>query len=209
MYYCLLLITRHPVYLLLQAMQHPFAVSRHANRRKQSGTPISQLESKKSVCCCHTHEHRYTSRTKSTSDAYQEQTIPLPQQAPKHNSPPPHPFSGNTLHPHNTPLPLFASQQQQVLMPFRQPVYPRPHPHTPAMPLHDFGYGPSPLFGWPSVMPLHHQYGQPRYYRHIKPDYRRFCYSVGNADVPYGAHRGGPLEGYPTVMAPQLLGNRW
>ena len=82
------------------------------------------------------------------------------------------------------------------------------HPWTPARPLHDFGYGPAPLFGWDSAIPLAHGYGQPKYARHVKPDYRRFCFSVGKADVPYAALPGGPLWGYPTTMSPQLVG-RW
>ena len=78
--------------------------------------------------------------------------------------------------------------------------------YTPSSFLHDYGYGPSPLFGWESVIPLQHQYGQPGYSRRVKPDYRRFCFSVGKADVPYAALPGGPLWGYPTTMSPQLVG---
>ena len=97
-----------------------------------------------------------------------------------------------------------------------RPAYPlippfgheRPHYSTPAPVLHNFGWGPTPLFGWESVMPLNHSYGQPGYIRRVKPDYRRFCFSVGKADVPYAALPGGPLQGYPTTMAPQLVG-RW
>ena len=82
------------------------------------------------------------------------------------------------------------------------------HPYIPSRPLHDFGRGPTPLFGWDSVIPLAHGYGQPKYVKHVKPDYRRFCFSVGKADVPYAALPGGPLWGYPTTMSPQLVG-RW
>lgn len=57
-------------------------------------------------------------------------------------------------------------------------------------------------------MPLSHNYGQPKYIRHVKPDYRRFCLSVGKADVPFAALPGGPLQGFPTTMSPQLVG-RW
>lgn len=84
----------------------------------------------------------------------------------------------------------------------------RPHSHSPAAPLHDIGFGPTPLFGWDSVQSLPHSYGLPQYPKYVKPDYRRFCYSVGKADVPYAALPGGPLYGYPTTLSPQLLG-RW
>ncbi|KAK4686109.1 hypothetical protein P7C73_g4028, partial [Tremellales sp. Uapishka_1] len=85
---------------------------------------------------------------------------------------------------------------------------PRAHPYSPAPILHNFGQGPTPLFGWESVMPLNHGYGQPKYYRYWKPDYRRFCYSVGKADVPYAALPGGPMMGFPTVMSSTMVG-RW
>ena len=76
----------------------------------------------------------------------------------------------------------------------------------PAAVLHNFGHGPAPLFGWESVTPLTHGYGSPAYARRFKPDYRRYCYSVGKADVPFAALPGGPLWGYPTTMSPQLVG---
>ncbi len=87
-------------------------------------------------------------------------------------------------------------------------VLPCPHYTTPAPVLHDFGSRPTPLFGWESVQPLAHGYGQPKYWRYVKPDYRRFCFSVGKASVPYAALPGGPLYGYRTTMSPQLVG-RW
>ncbi|KAE8543031.1 hypothetical protein D1P53_000518 [Cryptococcus gattii VGV] len=62
------------------------------------------------------------------------------------------------------------------------PTFLRPHFLAPAQPLQDLGFGPSPLFGW-----------------------ARLCYSVGKAEVPYASLPGGPLWGYPTHMAEQLL----
>ncbi|OWZ68739.1 hypothetical protein C366_01905 [Cryptococcus neoformans Tu401-1] len=85
----------------------------------------------------------------------------------------------------------------------------RPHPLAPAQPLQDLRFGPSPLFGWGSVMPHGHSYGQPKYLRYQKPDHRRFCYSVGKAEVPYASLPGGPLWGYPAHMAEQLVRNRF
>ena len=89
------------------------------------------------------------------------------------------------------------------------PPYSRPHPLAPAAVLQDFGFGPTPLFGWDSVMPLAHGYGQPKYFRRVKPDYRRFCYPVGKADVPYAALPGGPLQGFNSTLSPQLVGRLW
>jgi hypothetical protein len=83
----------------------------------------------------------------------------------------------------------------------------RPHPSAPAPVLHNFGGGPTPLFGWESVIPLPHTYGGPRYARRVKPDYRRFCFSVGKAEVPYAALPGGPLQGWNSTMSPQLVGS--
>jgi hypothetical protein len=80
--------------------------------------------------------------------------------------------------------------------------------HMPAPVLHNFGYGPTPLFSWESVLPRPHCYGEPPYAWRVKPDYRRFCYSVGKADVPIAALPGGPLWGYPATMSPQLLDGR-
>ena len=89
----------------------------------------------------------------------------------------------------------------------------RPHPfhpsrpsfNMPSMPLQNLGCGPQPLFGWDSVAPLQHTYGQPSHVRHVKPDYRRFCYSVGKAEVPYASLPGGPLQGFPTPMSSMLV----
>ncbi|WVN87393.1 uncharacterized protein L203_102572 [Cryptococcus depauperatus CBS 7841] len=81
----------------------------------------------------------------------------------------------------------------------------RPHPYTPSYPLHNVGFGPAPLFGWGSVTPQPHTYGVPKYFRYQKPDYRRFCYSVGKAEVPYASLPGGPLFGLPSYMAEQLV----
>lgn len=87
---------------------------------------------------------------------------------------------------------------------------PRLHPFAPAPVLHNLGRGPEPLFGWESVMPLNHAYGQPNYIKRVKPDYRRFCFSVGKADVPFAAMPGGPLWGMDVTMAPQMVGgHRW
>lgn len=121
-------------------------------------------------------------------------------------------FGQNQAVPHFT-TPVFAAQGAVHAAPPIHPAAflpqgPIPHPYTPARPLLNLGCGPSPLFGWESVTPLPHVYGQPGYTRRFKPDYRRFCFSVGKADVPHAALPGGPLWGYPTTMAPQLVG-RW
>lgn len=104
-------------------------------------------------------------------------------------------FAGAVSHPtmHAHSLPLLG------------PARLRPHPLAPAKPLQDLGFGPSPLFGWGSVMPQGHSYGQPKYLRYQKPDHRRFCYSVGKAEVPYASLPGGPLWGYAAHMAEQLV----
>ena len=95
-------------------------------------------------------------------------------------------------------------------VPTHMPHEPRLHPNAPAPVLHHLGRGPEPLFGWDSVMPLNHRYGQPRYIRRQKPDYRRFCFSVGKADVPFAVMPGGPLWGMDVTMAPQMAGShRW
>lgn len=119
------------------------------------------------------------------------------------------------------PRPLRLSQHQsiayhqnyaQMPMPMPMPMMPmamhepRLHPSTPAPVLHNLGRGPEPLFGWESAMPLNHAYGQPKYIKRIKPDYRRFCFSVGKADVPFAAMPGGPLWGMDVTMAPQMVG---
>lgn len=114
---------------------------------------------------------------------------------------------------HSTIAPIVIDRSgykssHQVLVPFRHES--RPHLLAPAPVLHHFGRGPEPLFGWESVMPLGHSYGQPRYIRRVKPDYRRFCFSVGKADVPFAALPGGPLWGMDVTMAPQIIGgHRW
>lgn len=90
-------------------------------------------------------------------------------------------------------------------LPLLGPTLLRPHFLASAQPLQDLGFGPSPLFGWGSVMPRGHSYGQPKYLRYQKPDHRRFCYSVGKAEVPYASLPGGPLWGYPAHMAEQLV----
>jgi hypothetical protein len=128
---------------------------------------------------------------------------------PPPGQPPPHPYFQGHM-PHHAQYPFSPS------MPFLPPQFalppgpgiPRPHPLSQAQPLHDLGFGPTPLFGWASVTPRAHSYGQPKFWRHTKPDYRRYCFSVGKADVPYASLPGGPLEGYPAHMAPQLVG-RW
>ncbi|RXK37303.1 hypothetical protein M231_05445 [Tremella mesenterica] len=91
-------------------------------------------------------------------------------------------FNGPTMFPSITPGPI---------QPHMAGTY--PHYAAPAMPLHNFGMGPEPLFGWESVIPLSHGYGMPKYGKIVKPDYRRFCYSVGKADVPLARRFAGPL----------------
>jgi hypothetical protein len=116
--------------------------------------------------------------------------------------------------------PGFTDQPMQMPIPMQMPVpmpmammpphEPRLHPFAPAPVLHNLGRGPEPLFGWESVMPLNHAYGQPKYIKRVKPDYRRFCFSVGKADVPFAAMPGGPLWGMDVTMAPQMVGShRW
>lgn len=123
------------------------------------------------------------------------------------------------------PNPVRLAQQQvmsypqshaQMPLPLSMPMMPmamhepRLHPFAPAPVFHDLGRGPEPLFGWESIMPLNHAYGQPKYIKRIKPDYRRFCFSVGKADVPFAAMPGGPLWGMDVTMAPQMVGgHRW
>ncbi|KAL7423748.1 hypothetical protein Q5752_001331 [Cryptotrichosporon argae] len=78
------------------------------------------------------------------------------------------------------------------------PLPARPHPHTLASPYQD----PSlPL----ALVSLPHTYGAPRYARRVKPDHRRFCFSVGKADVPYASLPGGPLEGMPAWMSSMVV----
>lgn len=107
-------------------------------------------------------------------------------------------------------MPGMTGMQMPMPMPVHMPHEPRLHPFAPAPVLHHLGRGPEPLFGWDSVMPLNHTYGQTRYIRRTKPDYRRFCFSVGKADVPFEAMPGGPLWGMDVTMAPQMVGShRW
>jgi hypothetical protein len=120
--------------------------------------------------------------------------------------------------PHNQPMPFqhYVPDAMQMSMPMPMAMgmpmmnlhEPRLHPFAPAPVLHDLGRGPEPLFGWDSVMPLNHAYGQPKYIKRVKPDYRRFCFSVGKADVPFAAMPGGPLWGMDVTMAPQMIGSR-
>ena len=117
-------------------------------------------------------------------------------------------------HPISMPLGMGLGMGMPAPVPMGMPVHlpheSRLHPYAPAPVLHHLGRGPEPLFGWDSVMPLNHTYGQPRYMRRTKPDYRRFCFSVGKADVPYAAMPGGPLWGMDVTMAPQMVGgHRW
>jgi len=124
-------------------------------------------------------------------------------------------------HPHPLHLPQqqsipFHQNHIQKQMPIPMPMMPmamhepRLHPFAPAPVLRNLGRGPEPLFGWESVMPLNHAYGQPKYIKRVKPDYRRFCFSVGKADVPFAAMPGGPLWGMDVTMAPQMVGgHRW
>ncbi|GHJ88137.1 hypothetical protein NliqN6_4539 [Naganishia liquefaciens] len=44
-----------------------------------------------------------------------------------------------------------------------------------------------PLSRSVEILPAPGQYGAPKYMKFTKRDYRRDCYSVGNADVPYAA----------------------
>ena len=114
-------------------------------------------------------------------------------------------------------MPVHVDTPMPMPMPVSMPLYPqRPHPHSIAGPL---THTPAPIFGWPSVTPRVHGYGQPKYARFVKPDYRRFCYSVGKADVPYfpfdqyggsGMYGGtgmgptGPISGWGGEVNPNL-----
>lgn len=111
----------------------------------------------------------------------------------------------------NQPIPVQRPVQMPMAMQMGMAMHePRLHPFAPAPVLHNLGRGPEPLFGWESVMPLNHGYGQPKYIKRVKPDYRRFCFSVGKADVPFAAMPGGPLWGMDVTMAPQMVGgHRW
>ena len=140
------------------------------------------------------------------------QALPMtaPQYQSAHSSYPPMP------QPH--PMPLHHNPAMAMPMPISMPMpipmmtshEPRLHPFAPAQVLHNLGRGPESLFGWASVMPLTHAYGQPKYIKRVKPDYRRFCFSVSKADVPFAAMPGGPLWGMDVTMAPQMVGShRW
>lgn len=104
--------------------------------------------------------------------------------------------------------PHFFPQQTLPCMAMMYPPPQRPHPWAIATPLNNLGHGPTPLFGWPSVTPMPHCYGGPKFPKYVKPDYRRFCYSVGKAEVPFAALPGGPLEGWNSTFSPQLVGRR-
>ena len=122
------------------------------------------------------------------------------------------------LQPHTMPVQHNSAMAMPMPMPMSMPLpmpmmtshKPRLHPFAPAPVLHNLGRGPEPLFGWESVMSLSHAYGQPKYIKRVKPDYRRFCFSVGKADVPFAAMPGRPLWGMDVTMAPQMVGShRW
>lgn len=139
-------------------------------------------------------------------------SMPAPHFQSAHSSYPP------MLQPHPMPLhhspamamPMPRSMPMPIPMAMMTPHETRLHPFAPAPVLHNLGRGAEPLFGWESVMPLNHAYGQPRYLKRVKPDYRRFCFSVGKADVPFAAMPGGPLWGMDVTMAPQMVGShRW
>jgi len=168
--------------------------------------------------CSHCHPRSDYSITSSTSRITAKQKDRLPKSILRSSGHVPQDQLVPTSMPH--PHPLHFPQQQP--MPFQQnhmqtqmptPISmmpmamhgPRLHPFAPAPVLHNLGRGPEPLFGWESVMPLNHAYGQPKYIKRVKPDYRRFCFSVGRADVPFAAMPGGPLWGMDVTMAPQMV----
>jgi hypothetical protein len=173
--------------------------------------------------CSHCHPRSDSSISSSTSRIIAKQKERLPKSILRSSDHVPQDQLVPTSMPHPHPHPLHLPQQQP--MPFQQnqmqmqmpmPMMPmamhetRLHPFAPAPVLHNLGRGPEPLFGWESVMPLNHAYGQPKYIKRVKPDYRRFCFSVGKADVPFAAMPGGPLWGMDVTMAPQMVGgHRW
>ena len=170
--------------------------------------------------CSHCHPRSESSISSSTAHStIKARGTPPKSILPSSSSPPPNRLvSLSTPHfpatpppgyqhtiPHQTPFPM----QRVLAMPVSMHG-PRFHPLAPAPVLHNLGRGPEPLFGWESVMPLNHGYGQPKYIKRVKPDYRRFCFSVGKADVPFAAMPGGPLWGMDVTMAPQTVGgHRW
>jgi hypothetical protein len=178
--------------------------------------------------CSHCHSRSDSSISSSTSGSIIKMKERLPKsilRSSDHEHVPQDQFVPTSM-PHPHPHPLHLPQQQPI--PFQQhhmqmqmpmpmtPMMPmamhepRLHPFAPAPVLHSLGRGPEPLFGWESVMPLNHAYGQPKYIKRVKPDYRRFCFSVGKADVPFAAMPGGPLWGMDVTMAPQMVGgHRW
>jgi len=173
--------------------------------------------------CSHCHPRSDSSISSSTSRSTKQQKERLPKsilrssdqvamnQLESMSMLPPHP---HPLHlPQQQPMPVQQNHMQthmpRPMMPMTMHE-PRLHPFAPAQVLHNLGRGPEPLFGWESVMPLNHAYGQPKYIKRVKPDYRRFCFSVGKADVPFAAMPGGPLWGMDVTMAPQMVGgHRW
>jgi hypothetical protein len=179
--------------------------------------------------CSHCHPRSDSSIFSSTSRSTDKQVERVPKSILRSSDYAPQDQLAPIPMPHPHPHPLHLSQQQsmpfqpnhrqmQMQMPIPMPMpmmpmamhEPRLHPFAPAPVLHNLGRGPEPLFGWESVMPLNHAYGQPKYIKRVKPDYRRFCFSVGKADVPFAAMPGGPLWGMDVTMAPQMVGgHRW
>jgi hypothetical protein len=143
---------------------------------------------------------------RSSDHGPHSQLTPLPM---PHSQPPPsHPLHQQPM-PFQQNMPIHMPGPMSMGMPMAIHE-PRLHPFAPAPVLHNLGRGPEPLFGWESVMPLNHAYGQAKYIKRVKPDYRRFCFSVGKADVPFAAMPGGPLWGMDVTMAPQMVGgHRW
>jgi hypothetical protein len=175
--------------------------------------------------CSHCHPRSDSSISSSTSRSTNKQKERLPKSILRSSDHTPENqlahMSDTHLHPLPTQLPqhqTMAFPQNHMQMPMPMPMSmmpmamhePRLHPFAPAPVLRNLGRGPEPLFGWESVMPLNHAYGQPKYIKRVKPDYRRFCFSVGKADVPFAAMPGGPLWGMDVTMAPQMVGgHRW
>ena len=109
--------------------------------------------------------------------------LPRPQSAPP------------LLHPVTSPYLVIPARLPHIAQGYIPGL--RAHSRTPALALHDFGFGPTPLFGWASVTPHAHEYGQPKYPRFTKYDYRRFCVPVGKAEVPFGRAWGVPWRMEP------------
>lgn len=169
--------------------------------------------SRKSGCsrCSHCHERRAANGKHPTKGSVFPSVLPSTSRPPqtKFEALNSHHIPGPThLIPHLPDVQHVLGQQMPI--PVHIPHEPRLNSFTPAPVLHNLGRGPEPLFGWGSVMPLSHTYGQPRYIRRTKPDYRRLCFSVGKADVPFAAMPGGSLWGMDVTMAPQIVGgHRW